>query len=301
MYELYKYNGRVENGFQLLKNAKYMTKKSFQYLIRGNGKFGGVIIDRKWVTEESSGKRKEVAIIITPEGKIEEEPLMIFNEITQQFEPVYHELGNVVVLTAKVHKDDELNLMKWLPPEEAKPINELKEYIRKLEYSITELDNNRQEIEHSLEIERLKAKHAEELVNSLQRQLGSLSAKLVSIEGEIERIRAKQQSEHAIVIAMKEQVSELVNTLIKVSTEQGKDPYKLTIEVLERTMKIASLTSRIKSDKDKELKEELEIIKTELKNIKNSLVGAENEVKTFKKEVKNKEEGEVKENLAEIA
>jgi len=300
MYEKYKYNGRADNGIQLLKNAKYMMKNAFQYLIRGNGKFGGVIIDRKWVTEESSGKRKEVAIVVTPERDIVEEPLMIYNEKSQQFEPVYHELGGIVVLTAKTHKDDEINLMRWLPPEEAKPISELKEYIRELELSLTELDNNRQEIEHSLEVERLKAQHAEELVNSLQRQLRTLSAKLVSIEGEIERIRAKQQAEHAIVVAMKEQVSELVNTLIKISTEQGKEPYKLTIEVLEKTMKIASLVSRIKTDKDNELKGELEMIKTELDNIKNALTGAEKEAKEFKKEVKKKEE-EVAENLAEIA
>lgn len=300
MYDKYKYDGRVDNGFKLLKNAKYMMKNAFQYLIRGNGKFGGVIIDRKWITEESSGKRKEVAILITPDGKIDEEPLMIYNEKTQQFEPVYYELGGVIVLTAKPQKDDNINLMVWLPPEEAKPINELKEYVRELEYSITELDNNRQEIEHALEIERLKAQHAEELVNSLQRQLMSLSAKLVSIEGEIERIRAKQQAEHSIVISMKEQVSELVNTLIKVSTEQGKEPYKLTIEVLEKTMKIASLMSRIKSDKDNELKGELEMIKTELDNIKRTFVNTEKEVSEFKKEIKGKEE-EVKENLAEIA
>lgn len=300
MYELYKYNGRIESGTTLLKNARYMMKNAFQYLVRGNGKFAGVIIDRRWVVEESSGKRKEVAIVITPEGKIEEEPLMVFNEKTQHFEPVYYELGNIIVLTAKPHKDDEINLMKWLPPQEAKPINELKEYIRELEYSITELENNRQEMEHALEIERLKAEHAEELVNSLQRQLRSLSAKLVSIEGEIERIRAKQQAEHSIVVAMKEQVSEMVNTLIKVASEQGKDPYKLTIEILERTMKIATLMNKIKTDRDSKLNQELEVIRTELKNIKDALSSAEKEAKEFKSKSKEKEEV-VEENMAEIA
>jgi|GEM_PF-5084596 len=300
MYERYKYNGRANDGFLLLKNIKFMSKNAFQYLLRGNGNFGGVIIDRRWVTEESSGKRKEVAVIITPEGKVVEEPLMVYNNKSQRFEPVYYELGGVVVLTAKIHKDDNMNLMRWLPPEEAKPISEYKEYIRELEYSLTELENNRQEAEHALEIERLKAQHAEELVNSLQRQLRNLSAKLVSIEGEIERIRAKQQAEHAIVISMKEQVSELVNSLIKVSTEQGKEPYKLTIEVLEKTMKIASLMNKIKTDKDNELKGELEVIKTELNSIKSAVSSAEKETKTFRKEVQNKEK-EVAENTAEIA
>jgi len=294
--KIYKYNGREEIGLQILKNARYMIKNSFQYLLRGNGKFGGVIIDRKWVMEESSGKRKEVATVITPEGKIIEEPLMIFNEKIQQFEPVYYEIGNFVVLTSKIHKDDNKNLMKWLPPEEAKPINELKEYARELEISLTELDNNRKEIEHALEIERLKAQHAEELISSLQRQLRSLSAKLVSIEGEVERIRAKQQAEHTIVVSMKEQVSELVNTLIRVSTEQGKEPYKLTIEVLEKTMKIASLMSRLKTDRDTELKNELEVIKTELNNMKNMLVRVENETKKHKEKKK-----EIEENMAELA
>lgn len=286
----YQLNGRGKTGRILLKNAMFMNKKSYKYLVRGTGEFAGVIVDIRYELEESTGKRKMIATVIRPNGKVEDENLMVYNQRTQDFEPVYYELGNIFVLTARPSPDDDQNLMNWLPPDEAKPIAELKKEIRSLEISYNEMAQHAEEADHARMLYEMEVRHARSLQMSLERQLKSVSGRLVTVEGEVEMVRAKMQSRHSLVMAMKEQISEMAQSLMKLSKYEGMEAFELTKQVLGNVDELIALVSSQEPEELKKYADQLAIITSEIKSLKqgindvNKNIGSQNKPKIPKQE-----------------
>jgi len=267
----YYLNGREKSGRILLKNAKFMRKRAFKYLVRGTGEFAGVVADIRHELEESTGKRKTIAVVIRPDGKVEEENLMVFDKRTQDFEPVYYDLGDIFILTARPSPDDDQNLMMWLPPEEAKPVHELKKEIRTLEISYNEMAQHAEEADHARMLYEMEVRHARSLQMSLERQLKSMSGRLVTIEGEVEMLRAKMQSRHALVMAMKEQISEMAQSLMKLSKYEGMEAFELTKKVLGNVEELVELMSSQEPEEMKKYSDQLAILTTEIKSLKQGI------------------------------
>lgn len=271
---LSKHNGmgrRVDNSKQLLRNFNFIRKHGYHYLIRGNGQFAGVVIDRKKVLDESSGQRKEVIAVMRPDGKIETESLCIFDKRINSYKDVYYELGDIFLLTSRTSPEDDMNLMDWLPPSEALPITDLKEHMRVLEVSFREMSNHAEEVEHSLKMERLIAKQSQEIVVSLETQINEMTQSITTMQGEVQRLRSKQQTDSSTVSAIKEQVNEMMATMVKMATNYGKEPYELTIDVLDKTQKISDILIKMTPETQRQLQEKMAVISGELSSMKDNL------------------------------
>jgi len=240
----YDFDGRKKHAKILMNNAKWMQKNGYYFLVRGNQKFAGVILKEIWRFDNSSGKKKLVAIVLTPEGKIVEEDLMVWDDFENEYKPIFDEFGNFIRLTAKPSPEENENLLIWLPPADTKPITELKNYIQQLELSLNELENIRQRLEHKARLYENQLIHLEELNNTLQREQTMMSKELVALKSTVDALRRRQEEEHALVVAMKEQVNEFINHLIKVSQISGKEPFGITIEVMNNIGEIVKLIEK---------------------------------------------------------
>jgi len=196
---------------------------------------------------------------------------MVFDKRTQDFEPVYYDIGDIFILTGRPSPDDDQNLMMWLPPEEAKPVRELKKEIRTLEISYNELAQHAEEADHARMLYEMEVRHARSLQMSLERQLKSMSGRLVTVEGEIEMLRAKMQSRHALVMAMKEQISEMAQSLMKLSKYEGMEAFELTKRVLGNVEELVELMSSQEPDEMKKYSDQLAILTTEIKSLKEGI------------------------------
>jgi len=289
MPDIVEYNGRKKEGKLLLRNALFMTKKAFKYLVRGTGEFAGVIIDIKHVLEESSGKRKTVAVVLRPDGKLDEENLTVFDKRMNDFKPVYYELGNIFVLTGRPSRDDDKNIMQWLPPEEAKPISALKEELRSLEIAYNEIAQHAEEADHARMLYEMQVRHARTLQMSLERQLKAMSSRLVTVEGEIELLRAKMQSRHNAVMAMKEQMNEMAQALMKMSRYEGMEIFELTKQVLGNVEELITIISSQEPEEIKRYEEKLGILAAEIKTIKDNIIESKKTIPKEKPEIPKEE------------
>ena len=282
-------NGSVKllsNGKQLLLNSKYMRKHGFQYLIRGNNEFAGVVLIRKKVLDDSSGQRKEVAVVLRPDGTVEEESLCIFDNRMQSYVDITYDLGDIFLLTGKTSPEDTMNLMNWLPPADAQPISDLKNYIKDLEIGHREISNHAEEVEHSLKMERLIAKQSQEIVVSLEGQLNELSQKYTSLYSVQRRAEARALNYQSQSSALKGHINELNSTMIKVASDAGKDPYKVAMEVLKHTQALYEAVETITDDRHQTIRDDISVVLSQLDATKERIKNSEKQLSQLKKQGK---------------
>lgn len=252
---------RIENAKKLMDYINFMKKYGYYILIRGNGKFGGIIFNKSYEYEVSSGKRKLVADVLY-DGKIFKENLTIFDALKNDFVPVYYDFGDFVILTSKVNPEDDKSLMTWLPPSEALSIIEYKKYADQLEISLAEVQSRMENQAQALKLEEIRNDTLEQQVTTLKREIGILSEKVASMQELTISYQTKLEAYHSLLLGMREQVNQLVNTLINLSKEYGKEPYDATISILGKTEKIIDFMQQMVSiGEEKEVKEISEQIK----------------------------------------
>lgn len=262
---------KIKYARQLSKAKDYMLRQGMGWLLRADYSFGGVILGVNNVVEQSTHEKKRMATVLYPDGDIDEECLDEWDDDIRSFEDITHVFGDIFMMTGRTSPAYNAEILRWLHPADAEPVQNLRQKLRSMEIALTEYKNNAQEANHKAEMEMRKAMGAEEQLVAMKRQLREMSQKYTSLSSEYERIKARQQETHIIYNAIKEQVDQMSMTLVKMGREKGEDKETLVKDFIGYIEEIVGLTGRALQQTEEDTSDRLSVIETEAEETKETI------------------------------